>query len=336
MRTMTRICLLLALATLIPAGARPALADHRDDLKAAQGAVRKARKAVRKAGKSCREALAANLEMSDSTIGSLRRSATVKTVENQRLFVAGMALAGALAKCPGGVTTQLNRVSHFLTTAKERLQDGGGRSKRRRRSGRGKGWHGDLRRALDALEEVAEDLDDAGRKCRKGIRANLKSIRRQVRSVLDDPDATALRDAKNFMMGLNLAGPLASCDSDVNDGLGEAYRLIYRAHGRYGKRSRSSKGYRRYLKKAARDLEDAREALDDAGKKCRKGLRANLKRAARDLEDLEDDASARGIKDAEQFVAGLVLAARLARCPGDVKDDIEHAKRMLKKARRAY
>ena len=315
-----------------------ALAGAGKDLKLAQGAVRHARELVRKASADCETALALNLEMSDGTISSLRRSATVKSIEDHRLFVAGMALGAALAKCPKGVIADLNKVSHFLGTAKTRLgedddeEDRPRKRKSRRSSG---GWRGDLDGALQALEEVDEDLEDEGGKCRRGIGSNLRSAKRQIKKILRRPSAGKLRDTRNFMLGLNLAGPLAKCSADVNDGLGEAYRLIHRADKRLGGGS-SGKDPARYIKKAARDIGDARDALDEARRTCREGLRANLKRAARDLDDLSDEPNPRDVKDAHAFVGGLVLAAGLGKCPSEILDSLGHALKMLQRARKAF
>ena len=319
-----------------------ALAGSGKDLKLAQKAVRHARKLVRKAGADCKTALAGNLQMSDSTIGALRRSATEKSIADHRLFVAGMALAAGLSSCPKGVIADLNKVSHFLGTAKERLgedddDDDEDDRPRKSRGGRSSGgWRGDLEGALQALDEVDDDLDDELRKCRNGIGSNLRSARKQIKRILRKPSGGKLRDTRNFMLGLNLAGPLAKCSADVNDGLGEAYRLIYRADKRYGKGGGSRRNPGKYIKKAIRDIDDARDALDDAGRACRKKVRSKLKRAARDLEDLSDDLNRRDVRDAQDDVSDLVRAAKRGKCPGDMRDSLRHALKMLKKARKSF
>lgn len=318
------------------------LANYRRDLGLADRALAAALAALKKDNATCRQGLNDNLVHLRGTLRDLKLSATEKTIEDARLFLSGIALGGALASCSASVMTEVNRAAHFLTTAKQRWQNGEvgsedddddeeeDRPRSRRRSA---SKAGGLAGAVRDLEDAEEALDEAGKKCRNGIEDNLAVARRKAKTLSRKLDRGALRGFNGFLAGLVLAGGLSGCPEEVMEGLKAAHEKVHGELSRQG--AGGSDGERRdvgkYVKRAGRDLEDARDALDDAGKACREGLRGNLKRALRSVEDLEENPRPADLKDTTSFVAGLVVAGGLAGCPSDMMSDLKSALRNLKK-----
>lgn len=75
-------------------------------------------RAVVRAPQSCRDAMTNNMRHSLQTLQALQISATRKAISDHGLFVAGMVLAGAMAKCPEPVAEPLRRANTAVQNAK--------------------------------------------------------------------------------------------------------------------------------------------------------------------------------------------------------------------------
>ena len=76
----------------------------------------------KKVPSKCKEALAGNIRQSISEIGDLADDPRKKEIDDHQMFIAGMGIAGAVAKCPNSVMAPIGRAQTLLTKAKNRAR----------------------------------------------------------------------------------------------------------------------------------------------------------------------------------------------------------------------
>lgn len=328
----------LILGVLIVAGLAPAegRADLRRSLKRAQRAIEDAQDDVDDAGRKCRRGLSTNLKSARKQIRALKRGPTGRRLKDAHTLVAGLVVAARSARCPDGVIDDLKEAKRWLSKAKrsyradddDDVDDGGGGGKIRR----------SLKRALRHIGDVEDELDHASAKCRKGLRGNVRSARRQVRGLMRRATQRKLDSTNGFMAGLYMACKLAKCTKGVCQDLHQAHRAVYAAKQRFGGGGGGGRGggHRRYLRKAREAVEDGIDALDGVHKKCRDALSYNMRHSKQTIRGLESSATAKAISDHGLFVAGMVLASGLAKCPASVMNPLQRANRMMGRAKSTY
>ena len=162
------------LALLLPL--LPSLAfagPYKDRVLDARDALEDGRAALRKASSDCRAAMSANFDSAIRDVEDARGSPSSKRVEQVQLFIAGMALGGAIAGCPDTMMNALVDAQNALTRAKglaaEREEDRD--DDRRSRRDRDRDRDDDRRSRRDRDDDSDDDDRYERKKAAKAPRA---------------------------------------------------------------------------------------------------------------------------------------------------------------------